>query len=563
VRGKVPAGKYHRLACERHIRDLELSRTRRFPFRFDKDKAQEAIDFFPKLKHYKGKRWKDQPFELAPWQMFCVGSVFGWLEKKTGLRRFDSAYMEVPKKNGKTMLAAGIGLKQGFFDQEPASEVYSIATMRDQARLSWDDAHQIVKSNRYLSRRIKAYRGASVLTNESNASKFQPLGRDRDSADGKNPYCVIADELHRHKDDELINVMRESMAARDEPLMVEITTAGVGRESVGWKHHKYGMEILEGIQENNSRFVFIAGADEEDKDNWKDEAIWEKANPSWDISVKPQQIRKAAVEAAAMPSKLNDFLRYHLDIWVEQHSVWIPSEMWAACRPRRPLVELVGERCYVGLDLGHTEDLSALVLAFRGQDDTGEFYDIFPFFWIPEPTVLKRTRKDKIPYDVWVRQGFILTTPRPVTDQDFIKNAILKFISDGYDVAQVWYDPSEATKISLELEDAVGNEEFMVKCLQYPRSLHEATRKVEELVATKNLRHGENPVLRWMNNNVDIRTDSEGHIKIDKEKSSEKVDGMVALVMALKGWIYHQREQPDDPFVYDDEEKRPNGFITL
>jgi len=246
-----------------------------------------------------------------------------------------------------------------------------------------------------------------------------------------------------------------------------------------------------------------------------------------------------------MPSKLNDFLRYRLNFWVEQHSVWIPAEKWSSCRPARPLASLVGERCYAGLDLGHTSDIAALVLAFRGEDEDGEFYDIYPYFWIPEPSVQRRDKKDKTSYQFWVDKGYILTTPRPTTDQDFIKQKILD-LRDSYDLAQVWYDPAEATKISLELEDATGSEEFMVKCLQYARNMHEPTRKIEELVASKNLRHNDHPVLRWMNNNVEIRTDSEAHIKIDKAKSTEKVDGMVALAMALKGWIHHQREEREE-----------------
>jgi phage terminase large subunit-like protein len=489
--------------------------------------------------------------------VFGLGNIYGWVEKLTGLRRFESAYFEVPKKSGKTFLAAGVGVKQGFYDGEPGAEVYSIATMRDQAKLVWDDAKEIIKNNIWLRAadkragrtgkgKIEILRGVQVLHDPVTASKFQPLGKDSNSADGKNPYCVIADELHRHKDEELLNVMAESMASRDDPLMLEITTAGIRSDtSVGWRHHQYATQILDGVQQNERRFCFIAGADEEDRDNWQDEKVWRKANPSWGVSVNPRQFKQSAVEAAGMPSKLNDFLRLRLNFWVDQHITWIPAKDWAACRARRPLAELAGELCYAGLDLGHSDDLAALVLIFQGHDEYGEFYDVFPYFWMPEPTYKKRlSDKSTFDYASAVRDGLIVTTPGRTTDQDFIKQKILDLRGE-FNLAQVWYD------------------QFMVKCLQYARTLHEPTKKVEELVAAKNLRHGENRALRWMNANVDIKTDSEGHIKIDKIKSAGKVDGMVAMVMALKGWIFHQSEPESAGFIYDNKEARPDGFLSI
>ena len=572
VSGKIPAGRYHRLSCQRHLDDRKR---KSFPYIWQPDRAAKDLSFFPKLKHFKGKRWAGEPFKLLDWQTFCLGCVYGWIEKESGLRRFESAYFEVPKKSGKTFLAAGVGIKQGFYDGEPGSEVYSIATMRDQAQLVWNDAKAIIKNNVWLRAadkragyggkgKIEILRGVLQLHDPTSNSKFIPLGKDSNSADGKNPYCVIADELHRHKDEELLNVMAESAASRDDPLILEITTAGIRSDtSVGWRHHVYATQILDGVQTNDRRFCFIAGADEEDKDNWQDEKVWKKANPSWGVSVNPRQFKQSAIEAAGMPSKLNDFLRLRLNLWVDQHNVWIPAEDWAACRGRRPVAELAGERCYAGLDLGHSDDLSALVVVFRGQDDAGEFYDAFPYFWMPEPTYKKRlTDKGVFDYASAVRQGFIDVTPGRTTDQDFIKKRIID-LRGQFNLAQVWYDASEAQKLAFELEGAVGRDDFMVKCLQYPRTLHEPTKKVEELVAAKNLRHGENPVLRWMNSNVDIRTDNEGHIKIDKVRSADKVDGMVALVMAMKGWIFHQSEPAPTPFVYDDKEKRPDGFIAI
>ncbi len=459
------------------------------------------------------------------------------------------------------MLAAGMGIKMGFFEQEPGAEVYSIATTRDQAKLSWIDARSMVKANPLLSKRVQVRDGVSTLSSDSIASFFRPLGRDKDSADGVNPYCAIADELHRHKDDELLNVMSHSMLARDDPLMLEITTAGIRNEtSIGWKHHLYGQEILDGIQENDRRFVFIAGADEEDREKWNDPKVWKKANPAWNITVFPRRLKALANEAEGIVTKRNDFLRYHLNFWVEQESVWIPVEKWAACRKRRTLEELKGKRCYGGLDLAQTEDINALVLMFRDEGATEEVYDVLPFFWLPEPTIKKR--KDKVPsYPVWARQKLIRTTPREVTDYSFIERDIMELFG-LYQIEQIWYDPNNATQIAMMLADATGNPDFMVKSYQQARHMHEPCSKVEALVNARNLRHGDNPVLRWMNNNVWIRSDSDGNIKIDKEKSQEKVDGMVAMAMAMRGWI-HDRRKVVETSIYADDEARPDGFLTL
>ena len=469
------------------------------------------------------------------------------------MRRFDRAYIEVPKKNGKTFTAAGIGIKQAFFDGEPGSEVYSIATMRDQAARLSTDAQEMVKASSHLKSRIKTLR--SRLVREETQSFFQPLSKDSNSADGVNPYCVLADELHRHKDDQLINVMVDSMSARDEPLIVEITTAGVGRESVGWAHHKYGTEILEQIQENDSRFVFIAGADEEDKENWQDKAVWIKANPNWGVSVNPSQIAKNAKEAAGMPSKLNDFLRYHLNLWVEQYIRWLPMGDWDDC----PAIErdLIGCQAFGGLDLAKTRDIAAYVLVFPDNDG---FYDLKCWFWMPKEGLRKKSHDDHVRYDQWVDKGLIELCEGNVIDQNIIGRRILDSARD-YDIQQIGYDPWNAQKLALELQDETPID-TIIEVPQNFRNLAEPTIFLETLIKERKLRGGvQNAVLRWMAANSSVRKNDDGHIKIDKKgSSSKKIDGMVALILALGRAIIHRSTQGS---IYDNESERPEGLQTF
>ncbi len=313
VDGDVPAGTYHRLACARHLRDRERQRRKAFPYRFDVARATQVIRFFAQLTHYKGE-WAGQPLVLAPWQQFIVGSLFGWLRTADNLRRFRVAYNEVPRKNGKSTMSAGIGIYLAFFDGEPGSETFCAATKRDQAKIIFTDAKRMVQRSPALKSRIGVFVGN--LHRVETASKLEPLGADADSLDGLNPHGILIDELHAQKTRAVVDVLETATGARRQPLQFAITTAGYDRTSVCYQHHAYSVQVLEGTVTDDTWFAFIAAADE--GDDWQQPATWAKANPNLGVSVKLDDLARQCHKAAHMPAEQNTFRRLQLNQWVEQ-----------------------------------------------------------------------------------------------------------------------------------------------------------------------------------------------------------------------------------------------------
>jgi phage terminase large subunit-like protein len=516
VEEKVPTGKLQRLACARHLRDLDGGHRR--GLRFDVATANRAIGFFSFLKHSKGK-WAGEAFALAPWQAFVVGSLFGW-KRADGFRRFRTAYNEVPRKNGKSTLSAGLALLLAFFDGEPGAEVFCAATKRDQARIVFGEAKRMVQKTPSLKQRIRVF--VSNLSVQETASKLEPLGADADTMDGLNPHGAVIDELHAHKNRSIVDVMETATGARRQPLQFEITTAGFDRHSVCWEHHDYSAKILEGILEDDSWFAFIASADA--GDDWRDPRTWAKANPNLGASVSLEDLERKCRKAINVPAAQNAFRRLHLNEWTEQEERWLDMIVWDACAAIVDLDTLRGRIAFGGLDLANTRDITAFVLVFP---DRG--YDVLPFFWVPQEGVRERSRKDRVPYDVWVRDGLIEATPGNVTDYDVIRGRI-KELAALYRIKEIAYDRWNATQLVTQLqEDGAA----LVPFGQGFASMSGPTKELEKLVLERKLRHGGNPVLRWMASNVTVRQDPAGNLKVDKAKSSEKVDGVVGLVMAL------------------------------
>jgi phage terminase large subunit-like protein len=537
IKGKIPAGRLVRLACERHLTDCKRKFSPRFPYRFDRAKAAWAIRFFSHLRHSKGE-WAGQPFVLEPWQEFIVGSLFGWV-KTNGLRRFRNAYTELGRKNGKSTISAGLAILLGFFDGEQGAEIYCAATKRDQAKIVWEEAERMVKSTPALKKRIKVFRGVSNLHSEATASKLEPLGADSDTLDGLNTHGAVIDELHAHKNRRVVDVLETATGARRQPLLFYITTAGHDRHSVCWEHHDYSIKILERVITDERWFGYIATIDEGDK--WDNPKVWAKANPNLAVSVKVDDLKNKCAKAKQLPSAQNAFRQKHLDEWTEQAVRWMPMDIWDACRKPRAELSLKGQRCFGGLDLAQSFDITALLLTFPDGDD----HDILPRFWIPEENLRERVRRDRVPYDVWARQGFLITTPGNVTDYAFIREEI-KQLATIYQLVELGYDPWNATQLALQLQDDGAP---MVQFRQGFVSMNEPCKEIERLAVKAAIRHGGNPVLRWMASNVAVRTDPAGNIKIDNEKSTERVDGMVALAMAIGCWLRHKDETPP-PSVY-------------
>lgn len=549
VAGDVLVNKLHRLACERHLRDLEQGPAR--GLRWDPKLASNAIAFYPTvLRHYKGE-WSGKPFDLAPWQAFIVGSLMGWVQTD-GTRRFREAYEEVPRKNGKSTKDAGLGLLLTFFDGEAAAEGYCAATKKDQARIVWNDARQMVLQSPALRKRVEAF--AHSLSG-AGAAKLEALGADEDTMDGLNPAVAIIDEIHAHKGSGVVDVLKTAVGSRRQPLIKYVTTAGFDRQSVGWRLHEYAVAILEGTAIDDTFFAFIACADE--GDDWREETTWRKANPNYGVSVKPEKLRADAAQAQSVPAWQNRFRRQHLNEWTEQSERAIDLDVWAAGAAPLDPARLIGRPCWGGLDLAATSDLTALVLLF-GPDDDG-FCDVVAKFWAPEERIRLRSA-GAVRFDVWAAEGWISTTPGNVTDYDHVERDVLE-TSDDYRVRGIAFDRWNASQLVGHLQDRMGADK-LIEFGQGFASMSGPTKELLRLVAGRKLRHGGNPVLTWMARNLALKQDAAGNMKPDREKSAEKIDGIVALVMAL-GLAIRRDEAAPGGSIYNDANARPDGFLCV
>ena len=389
------------------------------------------------------------PARPSPWppgRRSWWARLFGW-QRADGLRRFRTAYCAVPRKNGKSTLSAGIALYLLVADGEQGAEIYSAATTRDQARIVFDEAKRMVGSSPALKRRVQVL--INNLNVEASASRFMPLSSDASSMDGLNVHGAIIDELHAHKTRHVVDVLETATGARRQPLLFEITTAGYDRHSICFEHHDYAIKLLEGTLQDDSWFAFIASADE--GDDWTDRKVWRKANPSFGLSVKADDLARKAEKAIALPGAQNAFRRMHLNEWTEQAERWIDLAAWDACAGPIDLEALRGKTCFGGLDLSTTTDVTALAWVFPPEQDDGLWHVLSRYF-VPEENLRKRAERDRVPYDLWTRQGFIEATPGNVVDYGAIEQRIL---ADAalFQVKEIAYDPWNATHIALRLQD--------------------------------------------------------------------------------------------------------------
>jgi len=555
VYGDTIASQWVRKACERYHSDIE--RQEELGIYFDDKAANRVIKFFSYLKHSKGE-WAGQVFRLEPWQEFILWNLFGWKWKANGNRRFRTGYVEVARKNGKSTFFAGIGLYLFAYDDEPGAEVYCAATKRDQAKIVWGEARRMVQRSPMLRRKVDLFR--SSMTLESSACKFEPLGADEDTLDGLNVHASIIDELHAHKNRAVWDVLETASGARRQPIQVAITTAGFDQKTVCWEQHAYLEKVLDGIIHDETYFGMIYTLDKGDE--WEDERVWLKSNPNLGVSVKLDDLRMQAARAKDLPTQLNAFLRLRLNVWTESIMRWLPPDAWNACDSPVDENALRGAICYSGLDLSSTVDLAALIHVFPPDDyaptwkaakipvDDEEMEAVLQVvelstdddlkklsaplrvlcrFFMPQDNVAKRVKQDRVPYDVWIRQGYITTTPGNVIDYDFILKQI-KDDGDQFDIREIGFDRWGAQRIQTQLTDMGAN---VVPIQQSFQGMSTPSKELERLILSKRLAHGGNPVLKWMAANVVVRTDPQGNIKPDKSKSSEKIDGIVALVMGI------------------------------
>ena len=514
-------GRLERLACARHLRDLQEGKAR--GLRWQRDEAERAIEFFTHLPHVQGRQWAGRQFAPEPWQQFLIGSLFGWRRRENGARRFRHAYVRLARKNGKSFIASGLALLLAFFDDEPGAEVYCAATKREQAKKVSDISMQMVKMTPDLRSRIGIT--VSGLYQYSTGSKLQPLGADADTTDGLNVSAAIVDELHAHKSRAMVDVLDTATGARAQPMIFEITTAGYDRDSICFEHDEYATRLLEGAFVDDSWFVFIAAPDE--TDDWLDEHGWQKANPNLGISVDIEDLRAKARKAQRVPADQNAFRRLHLNQWTAQEDRWLDMDVWRACgTPVDPLA-LAGRVCYVGLDLSATTDLTAMALVFP---DASGHVDVLMRFWLPEARVMLRAeRRDLVPLDAWQREGWLFTTPGNVIDYERIRAQLLAD-AERYQIKEIAFDPWNARQLVTQLQ---GDGFTCVEVRQGFQSLSPPTKDLEARILSQRVRHGNHPVLNWCASNVAIETDATGNIKPSKARARDRIDGIVALVMAL------------------------------
>jgi phage terminase large subunit-like protein len=450
--------------------------------------------------------------------------LFGWVRSDTGFRRFRTAVIELARKNGKSTWAAGIALYLTIADGEPGAEIYSVAVKKEQARLVHGEATRMVAKSPSISKVLK--RGRDNLHCLATNSKFEPLASEEDSLDGLNPNGIIADEVHAWRNRLLWDVLYTATGARRQPLMLAISTAGYDRNSVFYQQHDYSIKVLKGILEDDSWFVWITSLDE--GDDWEDETNWVKSNPNLGTTIRLDELRAAAAKAKASPAELNSFLRLRLNKWTSSHTAWMPMDKWEACATAVSADALKGRPCFGGLDLSTTTDISAFVLLFPPTGDD-EKWLVLPHFFLPEDNIEARVKHDRVPYDVWSRQGLFTLTEGNVIDYDAIRSRVNE-LGKTYDIREIVFDRWNAQQLVTQL---TGDGFEMVELGQGFASLSAPTKRLLELVLSGELAHGGNPVLRWMASNVMVATDPAGNIKPDKSKCIEKIDGIAALIDAL------------------------------
>lgn len=486
---------------------------------FDATRAQWAIGFFGFLQHWKG-RWAGRPVTLEPWQAFIVGSLFGW-KRRDGTRRFRLAFIELPRKNGKSTIGAGLAILATFFDGEAGAEGYCVATARKQARIVFDCARQFALRSASLAARL--FIGQHAIALERVGSKLEPVSADTPQQHGLNASFAIVDELHAHKSSELVDIIETSMAARDQPLLVEITTAGVGQDSLCWQHHDYTLKVLEQVlPEDDGWFGFIAAADPED--DWTKAATWRKANLNLGVSVNQSYLRDQVAKARELVTAQNSFKRAHLNLWVEQAERWLDVVAWDHCAA--PVAPFGTRVVFGGLDLAATRDMTTIV--WIAIDEAG-IVDVVARFWIPSAALERRDRTAQVAFRQWIADGLLVATPGDVVDYAAVRSTILEDATT-FGVSEIGYDPWNAQQLAGELE-AAGL--VMVPIRPGFPTMHDPTAALGERVIAKTLRHGGHAILRWMAGNMVVTRDNDGRIKPDRKHASEKIDGIVALIMAL------------------------------
>ena len=550
VAGLVPAGKYHVLACARHLRDRTRERTDDFPYWFDSARAARFFRFAAKLKHHKGE-WAERFIHLEPWEQFITGSVVGWIHVDTGFRRFRTAFTQIPRKNGKTLIAAVILLYLTFFDGEPGAEGYSIATKRDQAKIVFNDAKALVRSSG-LKNRIKVLVGN--LHRTDTLSKLEPLGADHDSTDGLNPQVVVGDEIHAMKDRGMLDVMETATGARRQPVIYLITTFGDDPVSPWGDQNDYSTKILEEVLVDESFFVFTAHADPED--DWTRPETAMKANPNYGISVSPDDLAAKVRKAQGIPSAAATYKQKHLNLLVNASNPCLSVDGWR--RGQNPLNEsrdewlagLAHARCFVGIDLASKIDLCCCSFVFPPAGDRLQ-WRLLQYIWTPEDTVDDRKHRDRAPYDVWIADRWLRTNPGTQIDHQLIR-AVLKANRALFDIEQIGFDPWHADTLITQLtgeEDGFAEEQVLAVPQTYA-GMSSACLKMQAEILSGQVDAFGCPVTTWSVSNTVDQRDGKDNMMFVKKKSRGRIDPVVAPTIGMALALRMPDEVPaEDPVL--------------
>ena len=522
------------LVCtvERGVLNLKKKQFEYIPSRFmledsyyDDELAQFAVMFIESLCHTKGT-WAGKPFKLLDWQRQIIQDLFG-IVKPNGYRQFNTAYIEIPKKNGKSELAAAVALLLCCGDGEQRAEIYGCAADRGQATIVFDVAADMVRMCPALNRRCKILASQKRIIYTPTNSFYQVLSAEAYSKHGFNIHGVVFDELHTQPNRKLFDVMTKGSGdARMQPLYFLITTAGTDTNSICYEPHQKAKDILEGRKIDPTFYPVIYGAGEDE--DWTDPKVWIKSNPSLGETIGMDKVEAACESAKQNPGEENSFRQLRLNQWVKQAVRWMPMDKWDACAFPVNEEMLEGRVCYGGLDLSSTTDLTSFCLVFPPEDEEEPYY-VLPYFWVPEDTLELRVKRDHVPYDLWNRQGYLETTEGNVVHYGYIEKFIER-LGERFNIRDIAFDRWGATQMSQDLE----NMGFTVVPMgQGFASMSPPTKELMKLTLEKKIAHGGHPVLRWNMDNIFIRTDPAGNIKADKAKSTEKIDGAIAMIMAL------------------------------
>lgn len=528
--GKILTGKWVYLAVLRHYMDLRDGAKRGLVFR--PEHGWHVIQFIEQFfVHIKGPL-AGKPILLDPWQKFWTAVLYGWRRADTGYRRFTRAYEEVARKNGKSTWKAPQGAYLFMMDGEAGAEVYAMATTRAQAMTVFkpasDNIKRWIRRSPGMARSMKVFAGLNQEKIEMNGSVFEPLPSNAENQDGRNPSAVLYDELHAAKSRDVWDVMESAFGARAQPLLSAITTAGFILDGICTEVRGYLLSVLEGKRQDDNFFGYVYTLDPDDDPF--DERNWYKANPGLGKSKTLEYMRGVSRKAAALPGAMVNFLTKDLNIWCNSAEGWFDVNVWDKGAKKFDPAMLRGRRCFGGLDLGSTRDLTAFALVFP-PDQEGEPWHVLVRFWCPQAKVDTQEHDDAAPYKRWQKEGWLTATDGDVTDYGPVRQAVQQSLQD-YDVQDIGFDRWNAQQLCNEMMDAGVP---LVEVPQNTGGMYPGAKALEELVYGRSLQHGANPVLRYCAMNVALLFDTNGNFRPDKKKSNQtgRIDGIVATVMAL------------------------------